>query len=258
MEYILKEISGNLLILKLNRESVMNSFNRQMALELIDCLDEFGSADNLRCLLLTGVGKAFCAGQDLNEVVGENSLPLRKIVNEHYNQIVKRLREIEKPIVCVVNGVAAGAGANIALNCDITFALESAKFIQAFSAIGLIPDSGGTYLLPQLVGMQRASALAFLGERIDAKQAEAMGMIYKALPEDKLMEEALGVATKLSEMPTKAIGLTKRAFNRSYQNTIEEQLALEEELQVECGNSYDYKEGVNAFLEKRKPVFTGK
>lgn len=258
MNYILTEIIEKVCFIKLNRPDVLNSFNREMALGLIAALQKCASDDKIRAILLTAEGRAFCAGQDLKEVIGENALPLDQVVREHYNEIIKQLRTIEKPIICAVNGVAAGAGANIALACDITFAGDKASFIQAFSAIGLIPDSGGTFTLPKLIGMQRASALAFLGEKVSAKDAETMGLIYRCIEQENLFETALATATKLSEMPTYGIGLTKRAFNASLNNDLTSQLQLEEELQVLAGNSHDYNEGVSAFLEKRKPNFTGK
>ncbi|MCO6501232.1 MAG: 2-(1,2-epoxy-1,2-dihydrophenyl)acetyl-CoA isomerase [Vicingus serpentipes] len=244
-------------IITLNRPEKFNSFVRQMALDLQARLDECESNSEVRAIYLTGEGKAFCAGQDLAEAIDPNQTELPKIVEEHYNPIIERLRKIEKPIVCGVNGVAAGAGANIALACDITVAGSSSAFIQAFSKIGLIPDSGGTFYLPRLVGMQKAAALMFLGDKVMAEEAEKMGMIYQAVADESLQETALGIAQKLAKMPTKGIGLTKRLLNESYNNTLSEQLKLEGELQNEAGQSYDYQEGVNAFLEKRKPVFKG-
>ena len=185
-------------------------------------------------------------------------MDLEKIVSEHYNPCIKRLREIEKPIVAAVNGVAAGAGANIALACDIVVATESASFIQAFSKIGLIPDSGGTYTLPRLIGLQKATALMMLGDKISAQEAERLGMIYKYFPDDSFDAEVEKITSKLAKMPTKGLGLTKRALNLSLTNGLDTQLDIEEHLQAEAGESDDYNEGVNAFLEKRKPTFVGK
>ena len=241
----------------LNRPDKYHSFVREMALQLQDALDKCNDDKSVRAILITATGKAFCAGQDLAEAIDPNQTELPKIVEEHYNPIIDRLRKIEKPIVCGVNGVAAGAGANIALACDITLAAKSASFIQAFSKIGLIPDSGGTYYLPRLIGLQKAAALMFLGDKVIAEDAEKMGMIYKAVADEALQEEALKIAQTLAQMPTKGIGLTKRLLNDSFNNNLTQQLAREGELQNEAGQTYDYQEGVNAFLEKRKPIFKG-
>lgn len=258
MENILFEIRDAVGIITLNRPKVYNSFNREMALEMQQCLGDCATNADVRAIYITGAGKAFCAGQDLQEIAGpDNSPSFKTILGEHYNPIVRRLRSIEKPIVCGVNGVAAGAGANIALACDITVAAESASFIQAFSKIGLIPDSGGTFTLPRLIGLQKATALMMLGEKVMAKEAERLGMIYRAIPDDTFAAESLAIAQKLATMPTKGLGFTKRALNRSMTNTWEEQLEVEDELQSAAGDTYDYREGVAAFLEKRKPVFRG-
>lgn len=251
------KIENGVGIIRLNRPDKFNSFVRQMAFDLQKALDDCENNAAVRAIYLTGEGKAFCAGQDLAEAIDPNQTELPKIVEEHYNPIIKRLRKIEKPIVCAVNGVAAGAGANIALACDITLAAESAAFIQAFSKIGLIPDSGGTYYLPRLIGMQKSAALMFLGDKVMANEAEKMGMIYKAVVDESLQEEAMSIANKLAKMPTKGIGLTKRLLNESYGNDLEQQLKREGELQNEAGQTYDYNEGVNAFLEKRSPEFKG-
>ena len=257
MDPILYALEGNVARITLNRPEVYNSFNRDMALLLQQVLDDCAANAEVRALYLTGAGKAFCAGQDLQEVTGENAPTLTKILSEHYNPIVQRLRNIEKPVVCAVNGVAAGAGANIALACDITVAAESASFIQAFSKIGLIPDSGGTYFLPRIVGRQKATALMMLGEKVDAKEAERLVMIYRFFPDGALEKEALQLAVQLAAMPTIGLGLTKRALNYSLNNDLEKQLAIENQLQTSAGRTADYKEGVQAFLEKRKPVFKG-
>jgi len=257
MKTIEHYIDAHVCIIKLNRPKVFNSFNKDMALTLQTILDDCEKNADVRAILLTGEGKAFCAGQDLQEITDPNGPALSDIVSQHYNPIIERIRNIEKPIVCAVNGVAAGAGANIALACDITIAGESVAFIQAFSKIGLIPDSGGTFFLPRIIGMQKATALMMLADKIMATDAERMGMIYKVYPDDLLMEETLKVAKKLAALPTIGLGLTKRALNKSLTNDLTAQLALEDELQTAAGKTYDYNEGVAAFLEKRKPNFKG-
>lgn len=257
MSNIKFNIENGVGIVTLSRPDKFNSFVRQMAFDLQARLDECEKNSEVRAIYLTAEGKAFCAGQDLAEAIDPNQTELTKIVEEHYNPIIERLRKIEKPIVCAVNGVAAGAGANIALACDITLAAKSASFIQAFSKIGLIPDSGGTYYLPRLVGMQKAAALMFLGDKVMAEDAEKMGMIYKAVADENLQEEAMKIAQTLAKMPTKGIGLTKRLLNESFNNTLTQQLNLEGDLQTIAGSTYDYNEGVNAFLEKRPANFKG-
>lgn len=248
---------NNLAVLTLNRPDVLNSFNREMALELQARLDECEQDASIRAILITGEGRAFCAGQDLAEAIADDAPAIDKIVREHYNPIVKRIRKIEKPIVCAVNGVAAGAGANIALCCDIVIASDKASFIQSFSNIGLIPDSGGTFFLPRLVGLQRATAMMFLADKVTAEQALQYGMVYKVTPAENLLDEAMSIANHLSQMPTIGFGLTKRALNESLFNNLDDQLDIEEELQAKAANTHDNKEGINAFLEKRKPVFKG-
>jgi 2-(1,2-epoxy-1,2-dihydrophenyl)acetyl-CoA isomerase len=245
-------------VLKFNRPDKFNSFNKALAMKVQQALDDCDQDEEVRAIVLTGEGKAFCAGQDLAEATDPNGPPLKDIVGEHYNPIIKRIRKIEKPIIAAVNGVAAGAGANIALACDIVIAKSSAKFIQAFSAIGLIPDSGGTFFLPRLVGQQKALALMMTGDRISADEAEKMNMIYKSIEDDGFEAYVDGFASKLAQMPTFGLGLTKKAINASFDNTLDEQLDLEEELQFQAGQSHDFKEGTAAFLEKRKPKFTGK
>lgn len=257
MSSIVFEQVESLGVIKLNRPDKLNSFNREMALSLQSTLDKCESDDSIRCILIIGEGRAFCAGQDLEEAISKEGPELRKIVEEHYNPIIEKLRKIELPIVAAVNGVAAGAGANIALACDIVVATKSASFIQAFSAIGLIPDSGGTFTLPRLIGWQKASALMMLGNKIKADEAERMGMIYKVFENESFLEESMKLATKLSKMPTQGLGLTKRALNASLTNNLDEQLKLEEQLQTMAGQTYDYQEGVNSFLEKRRPNFKG-
>ncbi len=258
MSYILSELKDKVMVITLNRADKFNSFNREMALELQSVLDKAETDDNVRAIVLTGTGKAFCAGQDLAEAIDPNGPGIAKIVDEHYNPIILKIRKIEKPIIAAVNGVAAGAGANIALACDIVTATNSASFIQAFSKIGLIPDSGGTFFLPRLVGFQMATALMMTGDKVTATEAQQMGMIYKVFADDSFMNDVLAFATNLSNMPTKGLGLTKRLLNESLFNTHEKQLAREGIIQVDAASTMDYAEGVNAFLEKRKPEFKGK
>jgi len=258
MSLILNEVVNGVAYVTLNNPDKLNSFNKAMASELQDVLDANSDDENVRCIVLTGAGRAFCAGQDLEEAIADNAPSIGEIVEGHYNPIIRRLRDISKPVIALVNGVAAGAGANIAYACDIVIASEKASFIQAFSKIGLIPDSGGTFTLPRLIGWGRASALMITGEKVLAQDALNMGMVYKVYAEDVANEETKKLAEQLATAPTRAIGLTKLALNASLTNTLEEQLEVEKALQSEAGDSYDYKEGVKAFLEKRKPVFLGK
>ena len=256
---ITKEIKNGVATLTLNRPEVFNSFNREMAFLLQDELDACEKDDAVRAIILTGNGKAFCAGQDIGEITNPDLNPgFKKILDDHYNPIVNRIRAIEKPIICGVNGVAAGAGANIALACDVVIASDRASFIQAFSKIGLVPDSAGTFFLPRLIGFGKASAIMMLGDKISAEKAEQMGMIYSVVSSETLMEEVNLKALTLANMPTKALGLTKRLLNQSMNNNLEEQLKLESKLQIESASTEDYAEGVAAFVEKRKPVFKGK
>ncbi|WP_350290078.1 enoyl-CoA hydratase-related protein [uncultured Croceitalea sp.] len=252
------QIEEGVAYIALNRPEVFNSFNREMALKLQNTLDECEGNSQVRAIVLTGNGKAFCAGQDLKEVTNPEENPgFKNILEEHYNPIIRRVRKIEKPIIAAVNGVAAGAGANIALACDIVVANTNASFIQAFSKIGLIPDSGGTFFLPRLIGFQKASALAMLGDKISAEEAEKMGMIYKAVASNDFDEYVRNLAIKVGKMPTKALGLIKKALNASLGNDLEGQLNLESKYQIEASESKDYNEGVSAFIEKRKPNFKG-
>lgn len=229
-----------------------------MALDFQSCLDICRDDDEIRAVYITGEGKAFCAGQDLNEAINAKGDGLKRIVGEHYNPIIARIVNLQKPVIAAVNGVAAGAGANIALACDIVLATESASFIQAFSKIGLIPDSAGTYTLPRLIGFQRASALMLTGDKVTAQEAQEMGMIYKYFSDETFIESSKQLAYKMAMMPTKALGMTKMALRASMKNDIFEQSDLEEKIQYEASQTMDYAEGVNAFLEKRKPDFKGK
>jgi len=252
------KIENSVAWIYLNRPEVFNSFNREMALLFQSTIDNCANDEKVRAIVITGNGKAFCAGQDLKEVTDPELNPgFRKILEEHYIPIIKKIRSIEKPIIAAVNGVAAGAGANIALACDVVVATESSSFIQAFSKIGLIPDSAGTFFLPRLIGFQKASALMMLGDKVTAQDALQMGMIFKIYPTGLFEEEVMSLASTLAQMPTKAIGLTKRLLNQSMTNNLEQQMALESDLQIEASSSNDYKEGVTAFIEKRKPEFKG-
>ncbi len=253
------KIENNVAYITLNRPEVFNSFNREMALSLQDTLDACEANTEVRAIVLTGSGKAFCAGQDLKEIITPELNPgFKKILEEHYNPIILRIRNIEKPIIAAINGVAAGAGANIALACDIVIADENASFIQAFSKIGLIPDSAGTFFLPRLIGFQKASALAMLGDKVSAQEAERIGMIYKYVPSEEFQETIQKLAIKMAQMPTKALGLIKKSFNQSLANNLEQQLSVEAKYQIEAAETNDFKEGITAFIEKRKPNFRGK
>jgi 2-(1,2-epoxy-1,2-dihydrophenyl)acetyl-CoA isomerase len=258
MQSILFEIKDNVGLITFNRPEKFNSFNRQMALLLQAVLDDCEKNDEVRCVLITGVGKAFCAGQDIAELTGANALTIEVILAEHFNPIVSKIRKLNKPVIAAVNGVAAGAGANIALCADIALATESATFIQAFSKIGLIPDSGGTFFLPRLIGFQKASALMMTGDKVTAAEAEKMGMIYKVFSDENFEKESFSLAANLALMPTIGLAYTKTALNISMQNTFSEQLVQEDRLQRKAAATADYKEGIDAFIEKRKAVFTGK
>ena len=259
-QFIRYEFEAGVAELTLNRPDVLNSFNRAMARELQDALKQAAENAEVRAVLLTGEGRGFCAGQDLAEVLpkeGEPEPVLGDTVRDSYNPIILALRQLPKPVVCAVNGVAAGAGANIAFACDFTFASEKASFVQSFCHLGIVPDSGGTFILPRLVGMARASALTMLGEKIKGPEAVELGLIYKSLPPEALMEEARKLARHLATQPTRGLGLIKQALNQSLSNDLASQLQLEQEYQTLAGQTDDYKEGVAAFLEKRKPQYRG-
>ncbi|WP_336514977.1 enoyl-CoA hydratase-related protein [Pollutibacter soli] len=258
MSSLLINIEDGVGFIRLNRPAKLNAFDRAMSMELIDAFQTFEKDNAVRCIYLTGEGKGFSAGQDLAEVIDPEGPGMQKILHEHYNPIIKKIRSIELPVVAAVNGVAAGAGANIALACDIVVATSYASFIQAFSKLGLVPDSGGTYFLPRLIGWQKASALTMLGDKVSAEEAEKMGMIYRCIPDDQFVSESVSIAKKLAAMPTRSFALTKKALNLSFSNTLEQQLTLEDQLQQAAANTEDFKEGINAFLEKRTPLFTGR
>jgi 2-(1,2-epoxy-1,2-dihydrophenyl)acetyl-CoA isomerase len=261
MEYkfIKFTLENSVAVITLNRPEVLNSFNIPMAKEVQDALTKCEEQNTIRAVVITGEGRAFSAGQDLAEASPKDKplADLGKILEESYNPIIKQIYEIEKPVIAGVNGVAAGAGANIALACDIVVASEKASFVQAFSKIGLIPDSGGTYFLPRLIGLQKASALMMLGDKITADEAEKIGMIYKVYKEDEFEENLKTLSSKLAGMPTRGLALTKKALHQSMNNNLYRQLNVEKEFQIEAGKTNDYKEGVSAFLEKRKPNFNG-
>ncbi len=258
MPDVLFEIRDQIAHLTLNRPDKLNAFNRGMALELQDHLLACDEDDSVRAVLLTGSGRAFCSGQDLSEFPADRLPDFEKVIDEYYNPVIRLLKTIRKPVLCAVNGVAAGAGANIALACDIVVAVSSASFVQAFSKIGLIPDCAGTFFLPRLVGLQKATALMMLGEKISAAEAERMGMIYAWFEETAFEEKTNQLAGTLAKLPTTALILTRKALLESSTNNLEEQLELEKKFQQKAGHTRDFMEGVSAFLQKRSPLFTGK
>ena len=254
------EDSAGVCTITLNRPDKLNSFNEEMHGALREALTSAGK-DGVRAVLLTGAGKGFCAGQDLSDRVqgeGGQAPDLGRTVDTLWNPLVRAIRGLAKPVICAVNGVAAGAGANVALSCDIVLAARTARFIQPFCRLGLVPDSGGTYHLPRLLGEARAKGLALLGDTLSAEQAEAWGLIWKVIDDDKLMTEARGLATHLATQPTYGLGLTKRALHAGAANPFDVQLDLERDLMREAGRTPDYAEGVRAFFEKRTPQFTGR
>ncbi len=254
---LLFSLADGVATLRLNRPDVFNSINKPVALALQQHLRECQADAAVRAVVLTGTGRAFCAGQDLAEITGPNAPDVSEIVEKHYNPIVLLIRELEKPVIAAVNGVAAGAGANLALACDLVVAKESASFIQAFSKIGLVPDSGGTYFLPRLVGLQRASALMLTGDKVSAAEAVRMGMIYQAFADEAFDQEVAKLARKMASLPTRGLAYTKHLLNRSFGNDLAQQLRAEGDYQLRAGQTADYQEGVAAFLQKRQPTFTG-
>jgi 2-(1,2-epoxy-1,2-dihydrophenyl)acetyl-CoA isomerase len=257
MSTILFEIRDQIAFITLNRPEKLNVFNREMSLLLQSRLDECASLHEIRAVYLTGAGRAFSAGQDLADVIDPEGPGMERILREQFNPIVTRIRNLPKPVVAAVGGVAAGAGANIALCCDIVVAAQSASFIQAFSKIGLIPDSGGTYFLPRLVGWQKAAGIAMLGDKITAAEAERIGMIYKVYENDEFAGASRTLTSVLAQLPTRALAFTKHALNHSTTNSLEAQLLLEDERQQKAAKTKDYAEGVKAFLEKRPAIFKG-
>ncbi len=260
-DLILLQRRDGVLTITLNRPQVLNSFNRPMAAALLDALRQAADDAAVRAVLLTANGRAFSAGQDLAAAMPDDKgvMPdLGEIIRRDYNPIIRAIRSLEKPVVCAVNGVAAGAGANLAFACDITLAAESASFIQSFARIGLIPDGGGTFILPRIVGLQRAAAMTMLGDKLTAAIAKEWGLVFDVVPDADLMERAFALAQRLAAMPTRGIGLAKRGLNASFAHTLDEQLNLEETLQREAGRTADYTEGVRAFIEKRTPTFEGR
>jgi len=256
MSSIIFEVKDSIGFITLNRPDKLNSFNREMALMMQEKLDECKTKE-IRCVYITGSGKGFSAGQDLAEVSGPESPTFNEILAEHYNPIITRIRKLQKPVVAAVNGVAAGAGANIALCCDIVVAAQSASFIQAFSKIGLVPDSSGTYFLPRLIGWQKASALMMLGTKVSAEEAERIGMIYQFFPDETFIENSINIAKYLAQMPTTALAYTKLLLDNSFSTHIDEQLQDENIFQQRAAQTEDYKEGIRAFLEKRPANFKG-
>jgi 2-(1,2-epoxy-1,2-dihydrophenyl)acetyl-CoA isomerase len=260
MTDILFTVADGVATITLNRPDVLNSFRRSMARELRDTIELAAHDAEIRAVVLTGAGRGFCAGQDLAEAAPKDgAMPdLGDIVRDSYNPVILAIRTLEKPVICAVNGVAAGAGANLAFACDIVFASSAATFVQSFAKIGVIPDSGGTFLLPRLVGLHRANVMTMLAEKMTAEQARDWGLVYMVTEPEQLLGTATGVARQLATQPTRGLGLTKRGFNRSLGVDLKEQLDFEEELQREAGRTEDYAEGVHAFLEKRKPAFKGR
>ena len=260
-QFIRYEYGEGVALITLARPDVLNSFHRPMALELQRALFEAGEDAAVRCLVLTGEGRAFCAGQDLKDSIddkGRARAPLGDTVRTSYNPVIRAIRNLEKPVVCLVNGIAAGAGANLALACDFVLAGTKASFVQSFCKIGLVPDSGGSFFLPRLVGLARAAQILMLGNKVSAEQAVEYGMIYGVSAQETLMEEGMAFAKNLATQPTAGLGLIKRALNQSLSNDLEAQLALEADLQTAAGETEDFQEGVAAFLEKRTPTFHGK
>ncbi len=260
MSSILTELTDGVLVITLNRPEVLNSFDRAMAQQMQGALAQAAENAEIRAVLITGAGRGFCAGQDLQEALpaGDGPIPdISEIVRASYNPIIRAIRALEKPVICAVNGVAAGAGANLAFACDLTIAAEEATFVESFAKLGLIPDTSGTFFVPRLVGPQRATGMFFLAEKVTAEKAKAWGLIWDVVPLAALLGTATSLAKGLASQATRGFGLTKRAMNASWANSIDEQLELEAACMQEAGRTADYEEGVRAFLEKRKPEYRG-
>ncbi|HQT63544.1 MAG: 2-(1,2-epoxy-1,2-dihydrophenyl)acetyl-CoA isomerase [Acidocella sp. 20-57-95] len=258
MNAVLIEVKNAVCVVTLNRPDRLNALNADIHAGLREAFDKIENDDAIRAVLLTGAGRGFCAGADLMQSLAGGTRDLGESIDKDYNPLVRRMRACPKPIICAVNGVAAGAGMNLALAGDIIIAAKSANFTQAFIRIGLIPDAGGTYFLPRLIGDARARAMAMLGETISAEQAEAFGLVYKLFEDANFADEALALATALAAKPAKALAAMKQAFNQSASNTLDAQLDVERDLQRKMGSTPDFAEGVKAFIEKRPAVFTGK
>lgn len=258
---ILLQIADGVALITLNRPDKLNAFTEAMHGELAHAFDRIELDRAIRAVVLTGAGRGFCAGQDLGDRVmgeGDDPVDLGETLDRLYNPLIRRLQKLERPVIAAVNGVAAGAGANLALACDLVVAARSAKFIQAFCRLGLVPDSGGTFFLPRLVGSGRAMGLALLGEPLPAEQAEEWGLIWRAVDDDRLMEEVGALALHLAAQPTRGLGLIKRAIHAAAHHSLDQQLDLERDLQREAGHTEDYREGVAAFMEKRPAAFKGR
>ena len=259
-ENIIFKVQNGVAVLTLNRPEKLNSFTQDMHFEVREALDSIKADPSVRVLVLTGAGRAFCAGQDLSDRAvepGGEGVDLGESVEQFYAPLILTLRQLPLPVICAVNGVAAGAGANIALACDIVLAARSASFVEAFCRLGLIPDSGGTWHLPRLIGLARATGLTMLGEKLTAERAEQWGLIWKCLPDEALMVEAMSMAGHFATAPTKGLAYTKKALQFSFANSLPAQLRLEAEMMRELGYSHDYREGVAAFMAKRPPKFKG-
>lgn len=254
------QLDQGVAVLTLNRPASLNSFNTLMHDEVRDAIKDARDNTAVRCLVITGTGRGFCAGQDLSDravKVSAEAPDLGESVEKNYNPLIRNIMTMEKPVLCAVNGVAAGAGASIALACDIVLAAKSAKFIQAFCKIGLVPDSGGTFNLVRALGLPRAKALALLGDKLSAEQAQNWGMIWQCVEDDSLMDETMTLALHLATQPTKGLAKIKELMNNSFSTPMHQQLELEKYAMRELGRTSDYREGVSAFMEKRQPTFTG-